>query len=157
EQGRRAASVRRPGVGLGDGRPRADVRAHVRRRRDLQVLLRGPRVGRDDRDDHRPVAGGLRGRRTVKVDPMPSRLVTPMVPPCCPTIWRALASPRPVPWARSTTLPARWNRSKRCSRSDAGMPTPWSVTVATAQDGTASASDATSTRTSPPLGLYLMA
>lgn len=54
----------------------------------------------------------FKGSRTVKAEPTPSSLSTLIVPPCCSTTCRALASPIPVPLMRPDTLPALRNHSK---------------------------------------------
>ena len=94
----------------------------------------------------------------MKVLPAPSTLSTAIVPPCCSTSCRALASPIPVPPIRPATFPARRKRSKIRGRSAAGTPSPWSVTARTAHAAPgAPSSRATVTTTSPPAGLYLIA
>ncbi len=75
-----------------------------------------------------PAATG-RGRVTVKVAPWPTRLSTPMAPPCSSTMPRQMASPRPVPPTERTLLPSScWNFLKSLPMSSGAMPRPRSVT-----------------------------
>src|SRR5437870_1240943 len=106
----------------------------------------------------RPSSGGAASSsRTVKVLPTPSWLSTPMLPPCCSTIWWAPVRPMPMPAMRPTTLLPRWNRSKMCACSPSGIPMPRSRTCRTAQAPSASSCRAIVTVICPPLGLYLTA
>ncbi len=54
--------------------------------RDVQAIHRTPQLG-----------GGAMGIVNENVLPAPSVDSTRIRPPCCSTIWRAMASPRPVP------------------------------------------------------------
>ena len=66
-----------------------------------------------------------------KVEPSPSRLLTPTSPPISSTIRLQMASPRPVPPKRRETETSAWvKRSKTLGSCSAGMPTPVSVTSA---------------------------
>ena len=73
------------------------------------------------------------GSRTRKVVPRPTALVQVTNPPCCRTMLKTTARPRPVP-ARSGLVVK--NGSKTRSTTSGGMPLPESVT-ATATHGPA--------------------
>src|SRR5260370_21148230 len=102
-------------------------------------------------------SGGASGSRTVNREPAPSLLFTVIFPPCCSTIWRALARPMPIPLICPATFPARRNLSKMYGRSLVGIPMPLSWTVRIAQEASLLSSLANLTVIVPPSGLYLMA
>src|SRR5581483_414070 len=94
----------------------------------------------------------IRGSRSSNVVPSPGSLATPTEPPCASPI--ALTIDRPTRAPGTPSVPeARKKRSKRCSTSSGGTPTPVSATRMT----TASGSATTRTSTRPPCGVNLSA
>src|SRR5258705_9690148 len=114
---------------------------------ELPVLV----VILDDQDER--AGHGRTGSLKVKVDPIPTALVTQIVPPCSSTNLRERASPSPVPSAFLSTVPTCRNSSNTVSWSSAAIPTPVSVT----ETSTSPSPRATRTSILPPSGVNLMA
>ena len=90
-----------------------------------RILARRRLFGRCDRTavEARPTDAAL-GRWTVKREPFPSSLVTPMSPPSSITMRREMLSPRPVPWPVGFVVK---NGSKIRGSTSAGIPEPVSA------------------------------
>src|SRR5436853_1595846 len=74
--------------------------------------------------------GGVRGRVTVNVDPLPTSLATAIAPPSSVTNRFAIARPSPVPPYRLVLdMSAWWNSSKIPWSSSLAMPIPVSRTI----------------------------
>src|SRR4030081_668428 len=109
----------------------------VRRRKDRALRRAGQteRVCRPTAEKQR--AGCEReqplhtdGRVTTTRVPSPSWLSNVIVPPCCSTSAREIASPRPVPGiARRVAVDARKKRENTCPCSWIGTPMPVSLTM----------------------------
>src|SRR6266508_1821733 len=135
--------------------------------RDLEALVEEP-VAQDLEDRHvvlgdqdpgahetsTSVGGSARGSSNQNVEPWPSTLSKPTLPPCASTIWRLSARPRPVPPIRRVSDEStRKNLEKTRSRSTTGIPSPRSTTRTRIAPSEASATISTG----PPSGEYLIA
>src|SRR5471030_9287 len=96
-----------------------------------------------------------RGRRSVKVLPVPTpALAASMPPPCSSASRRTSDRPMPRPPCARSSVRLPWtNTSNTCGSSSAPMPTPESRTVSS----TSSSSAQQWTAMAPPVGVYLRA
>src|SRR5579885_503549 len=102
---------------------------------DLRLVVNDENRGRGNQSRciHARASRPATGSVNENTDPCPSRLVTPIEPPCAATIALAMGRPIPVPRIRSRWSLPRENLSKIIPCSKSSMPGPRSATLTTTE------------------------